>query len=117
MEISPRPCMLTLSDGSNHILFQSRDFLDLVDEKMGVEARKWLEERVGGLEEMADYTAAALNSDIQSYESSLDSNRDAFEAIQTQAAAIMAVMQAPRINRAKIVHAIREIGEILKNQL
>lgn len=94
MDISPCPCMVTLSDGKNHTLFKFRDFLELVDEKMGMEARRWLEEAA-----------------------SLDSNRDAFEEIQTQAAAIMEVLQGTRINRQKIAHAVREIGKIIDNQL
>lgn len=117
MDISPCPCMVTLSDGKNHTLFKFRDFLELVDEKMGMEARRWLEERVGGLEEAADYTAQSVESDLTNYEASLDSNRDAFEEIQTQAAAIMEVLQGTRINRQKIAHAVREIGKIIDNQL
>jgi len=117
MDISPCPCVVTLSDGKNHTLFKFRDFLELVDDKMGMEARKWLEERVEGLEEAADYTAQSVDTDLSGYEADLDSNRDAFEDIQTQAAAIMEVMQAPRINRQKIIHAIRAIGKIIDNQL
>lgn len=117
MDICPCPCMLTLTDGTNHALFKFRDFLELVDEKMGMDARRWLEERVSGLEEAADYTAQSVDSDLTYYESSLDSNRDAFEDIQTQAAAIMEVLQAPRMDRKKITHAVREIGKIIDNQL
>lgn len=117
MDICPCPCMLTLSDGKNHTLFKFRDFLELVDEKMGTEARRWLEERVGGLEEAADYTAQSVESDLTNYEASLDSNRDAFKEIQTQAVAIMEVLQGTRINRKTIAHAVREIGKIIDNQL
>lgn len=117
MDIYPCPCMLTLSDGKNHTLFKFRDFLELVDEKMGVEARRWLEERVGGLEEAADYTAQSVGTDLTNYEASLDSNRSAFEDIQTQAAAIMEVLQGPRMDRKKITRAVKEIGKIIGNQL
>lgn len=74
--------MVTLSDGKNHTLFQFRDFLDLVDDKMGIDARKWLEAHVSGLEEMADRTVLEVDTDLSSYEASLDSNRSAFEEIE-----------------------------------
>ena len=82
MELSPCPCVVSLNDGSNHTLFQFRDFLELVDQKMGMDARKFLEERIGELEEAADYTTQKVESDLTSYESSLDSNRTAFQDIE-----------------------------------
>ena len=43
MKIDPCPVVVSLKDGSNHTLFKFRDFLDLVDQKMGMDAAKWLE--------------------------------------------------------------------------
>ena len=43
MKIDPCPCVVSLKDGSNHTLFKFRDFLELVDQEMGMGAAKWLE--------------------------------------------------------------------------
>ncbi len=84
---------------------------------MGMNARKWLEGFIGRLEEAADYTTQEIETDLANYESSLDSNRDAFMDIQTQTSAIMAVMQAPQIDRKEIIDLVGEIEKIIDNQL
>ena len=117
MKIDPCPVVVSLKDGSNHTLFKFRDFLDLVDQEMGMDAAKWLETHVNQLETAADYTTAKVESDLTSYEASLDSNKTAFMDIQDQAETIMAVLQEKRISRDDISHAIREIGKIINNQI
>lgn len=117
MDISPCPVVVSLKDGSNHTLFKFRDFLELVDQAMGMDAAKWLETYVGQCEEAADYTTQKVESDLTNYEASLESNTTAFQEIQEQAAAIMEVLQAPRINRQKIIGSVREIGKIINNQI
>ena len=117
MKIDPCPCVVSLNDGSNHTLFQFRDFLELVDQKMGMDAAKWLESHVNRLEEAADYTTAKIDTDLAGYEASLDSNRMAFQDVQTQAEAIMDVLQEKRINRRKIALSVCEIENIIKNQI
>jgi hypothetical protein len=54
---------------------------------------------------------------LVAFESSLDSNRRAFQDIQTEAAAIMEVLQGNRVNRQKIAHSVKEIGKIISNQI
>lgn len=117
MKIDPCPCMVSLKDGSNHALFQFRDFLELVDRAMGIDAAKWLEAHVNQLEAAADYTTAKVETDLATYEASLDSNRTAFMDIQDETAIIAAVLQGRRIDREKITHSVREIGRIIQNQI
>lgn len=89
----------------------------MVDQEMGMDAAKWLESHVNRLEAMADYTTVKVETDLTSYEASLDSNRTAFMDIQEQAAAIMEALQAPKMDRKQITHAVREIGTIVENQI
>ena len=117
MKIDPCPCVVSLKDSSNHTLFQFRDFLELVDQAMGMDAAKWLETHMNRLEEAADYTTQSIESDLSSYEASLDSNRTAFQDIQDETAAIMEVLQGKRVDREKITHSVREIGRIIQNQI
>ena len=89
MKIDPCPCVISLKDGSVHTLFEFRHFLELVDQYMGYDVAKWLRTYMEQAENAADYTTAKIDSDLVAYESDLDSNRRAFQDIQTEAAAIM----------------------------
>lgn len=84
---------------------------------MGYDAAKWLRTHVEQVEKAADYTSRKVNTDLVAFESSLDSNRRAFQDIQTEAAAIMEVLQGNRVNRQKIAHSVKEIGKIISNQI
>lgn len=84
---------------------------------MGYDAAKWLRTHVEQAEKAADYTSRKVNTDLVAFESSLDSNRRAFHDIQTEAAAIMEVLQGNRVNRQKIAHSVKEIGKIISNQI
>lgn len=65
----------------------------------------------------SDRPKAGENTDLASYEASLESNSRAFQDIQAEAAAITGVLQQKRISREKIAHSIREIGKIISNQI
>lgn len=117
MKIDPCPCVISLKDGSVHTLFEFRHFLELVDQYMGYDVAKWLRTYMEQAENAADYTTAKIDSDLVAYESDLDSNRRAFQDIQTEAAAIMEVLQGNRVNRQKIAHSVKEIGKIISNQI
>ena len=98
-------------------LFRDDDFISAVREYMGDDAANWLYRRLKQLEEAADYTTQKVDTDITSYEASLESNSRAFQEIEEKAAEIMGVLQAPRINRQIISHAVREIGRIINTQI
>lgn len=107
---------LYLKDGSRDTIFTFDDFLNLVRDYMGDDVAKWLEGHCSALEADADFAAAAVGTDLASYEASLESNARAFHDIQDEAAAIMNVLQGKRISRDKIAHSIRLIGQIVSNQ-
>jgi len=108
---------LYLKDGSTNTIFTFKQFLEMVQDYMGDDVAKWLEGHCNALEEAADRTAAEVDTYLASYEASLESNARAFQDIQDEAAAIMEVLQGKRINRDKIAHSIRLIGQIISNQI
>lgn len=120
MEINPCPAVITLKDGKNVIMFKGEDFMELVDQYMGNEACKWLWDHLQALEEEADYTKQRIATDLQSYESDLDSDAAAFEDIKDQAEIIMEEIQKfrrlDRIDIQIVVDAVREIEKIVENQ-
>lgn len=84
---------------------------------MGYDAAKWLSAHVEQAEKAADYTQAKVATDLVVYESNLESNREAFEGIQLEAATILGVLQDKRTNREKIAHAAKKIARIISNQI
>lgn len=84
---------------------------------MGYDAAKWLRTHVEQAEEAADYTQAKVATDLVAYESNLESNREALEGIQLEAATILGVLQDKRINREKIACAAKKIARIISNQI
>lgn len=117
MEIYPCPCMINLKDGSLHTLFDFDDFLELVQDRMGYDAAKWLQTHVEQAEEAADYTQAKVATDLTAYESNLESNRRALADIHLEVATILGVLQDKRTNREKIAHAAKKIAKIISNQI
>ncbi len=117
MKIDPCPCVVSLKDGSNHTMFKFWDFLELVDQGMGMDAAKWLETHVNQLKAAADYTTAKVETDLTGYEASLSSNTTALMDIQEETGAIQEVLDSPRINRKKISAAVENICKIIKNQI
>lgn len=117
MEIYPCPCSLELKDGSLHVLFTFDDFVELVQDRMGYDAAKWLQTHVEQAEAAADYTQAKIDTDLTAYEADLKSNREAFEGIQLETATILGVLQGKRIDREKIAHSAREISKIIFHQI
>lgn len=119
MEIYPCPCIVSLKDGSNHTLFKFRDFLELVDQKMGMDAAKWLETHVTQLEEAADYTQAKVEveTDLFSYEASLESNTTAFQDLQDVLQKIQDLITAPRVNKRAVEQSVINGLTIIKNQI
>lgn len=121
MKIDPCPVVITLKDGKNSTMFRVEDFLDLVDQYMGYDAARWLREHLEQLDEAANYTLqkaeADANSDLTNYEHDLERHTTAFQEIEEQAKKIMEVLQAPRMNRQAISHAIREIGLIIQHNI
>lgn len=117
MEINPCPFMITLKDGKNVTMFKGEDFLEVVDQYMGGEASRWLREHLEALEKEADYTTQKVDTDLKSYEASLESNARAFQDIQDQVIGLMNHLEEKRMDRQKINAIAGQIMKIVKNQI
>ena len=117
MEINPCPFMITLKDGKNVTMFKGEDFLEVVDQYMGGEASRWLREHLEALEKEADYTTQKVDTDLKSYEASLESNARAFQDIQDWVISLKNLLEEKRIDRRKINRIADLIMQILENQI
>jgi uncharacterized protein Yka (UPF0111/DUF47 family) len=74
--------IIQLLDGSTKYILDNKDFSDLIYEKLGYEAEHEFNNIIEDLQEKADYTKQKVNTDLLSYETSLDQNTAAFNEIQ-----------------------------------
>ena len=65
-------------NGKCEFISNSADFIKLMRENMGDDAEELAQEYISKLECDADYTAQKVNTDLESYEASLESNSRAF---------------------------------------
>lgn len=83
------PLVLPLRDGTCVTLMRFEDFVRLVDERLGIDARNYVEANMAEWETLSDKVQQRIQSDLTSYESSLDSNRTAFQDIEEECRAMI----------------------------
>jgi hypothetical protein len=74
--------VITLKDGSVEIIFELKDFQELIDQELGHEAAKYFQLLVENYETRIEEAEEGTNSDLRSYEMSLESNMRAFQDIE-----------------------------------
>lgn len=98
--------MITLADGSNEILFELKDMLELIDTHLGDEARKWLEQYLTEIDDLGGY-ATCLEEEIQGQK---DHHRDVMERLRTESEIIARLIREKEIDRIKLSAAVGQIG-------
>lgn len=109
--------MLININGNNEIVFGPDEFKWLIDKYMGNEAAEYFESWVDSANEAISAAKDKTNSDLLSYEASLESNSNAFLDIQEELANISEILDSKRMNRDKIAHSVSEIKKIISNQI
>lgn len=99
------------------LILSSDDFKKMVDLYMGDEAAAYFGEIVASANEAVRAISDKTNSDLSSYEASLESNATAFTDIQEELANISEVLDSKRMSRDKIARSVREISKIISNQI
>ena len=109
--------MLMNINDNYELILSSDDFKKMVDLYMGDEAAAYFGEIVASANEAVRAISDKTNSDLSSYEASLESNATAFTDIQEELANISEVLDSKRMSRDKIAHSVREIKKIISNQI
>ena len=107
---------LQTPDGRLHVILNENYFFELVDDYMGRECGQYLKETISLLKEKASYAAQAVNTDLNSYEEELNSNRYAFEDIATELNNIQQLING-RLNRKELGRIVHNIKSIISNQI
>ncbi len=104
-------------------IFEPRDFEYLLDKYLGYDASRYFRNLVEELQVAADMTEAKVNTDLDSYQSSLESNTVAFQEIQEEVLGILKycheISNYPIKFKAvqPIMERLKEVKKIINNQI
>ena len=109
--------VLSLKDGSIETLFEPKDFQYLVEKHMGWDAEKYFENLISKLQEQADYNTAKVDTDLESYEASIESNTRCFQDILEELKVINDLLNKQRVDKLKLFKVIEQIEKQINNQI
>lgn len=106
--------LLYLNDGTMVILFDDNDFVRLIYERLGREAEQKLLSLINNANEAKHYAEMKYNSDMNSYELSLENNTAAFQEILE---IIEQIRNTPRLEKTRLHKFLNEIEKLISNQI
>ena len=99
--------VLLLSDGSIHIVFDIRDMMELIDDHLGYEARRWLEEYLTD-DDLGDYVSD-LEKEVEGVRSH---HREVMSSLREESEKIACLIREKEIDRKQLSTAAGRIGTI-----
>lgn len=102
-----------LPDGTSEIMFGRDSFQKLVSERLGYDAEKMLQEII----DEADYTKAKVQTDLTSYESTIEDNTSCFQEILVKVEKIQRNINSKRMSKDKILELLSNIEAEIHNQI
>lgn len=109
--------VIVLKDQSVQTVFEPTDFEYLVERYMGYDAEKYFRETIEKLQEEAIYTKAKVDTDLGSYEASLESNTACFQDILDITEQMKTILEAPRMSKNKMFKLIEQVQKEINNQI
>lgn len=104
---------LYLPDGSMEVLFSRDDFQRLIYEKLGYDAEQKLIEIINE----ADYTQAKVDTDLESYEASLESNTRCFNDLLDSIEELKKILDTKRLDKTKMSKLLDKMKIQITNQI
>lgn len=104
---------LYLPDGSMEVLFSRDDFQRLICEKLGSDAEQKLIEIINE----ADYTQAKVDTDLESYEASLESNTRCFNDLLDSIEELKKILDTKRLDKTKMSKLLDKMKTQITNQI
>ena len=104
---------IKLDDGSIHVIFDLKGFMELVDAYLGDEACSWLEEYLAEHEDNDEYIDD-LEAELKGAK---DHHREVMEELRRQSETIAGLIRKKEIDRRKLSEAAGIIGSITWREL
>lgn len=109
--------LITLNNGNTEIIGNMKHFIEIIDDNLGYDARNYLSNTIEKLEHDADYNQAKINTDLESYEMSLESNTTCFMDILDYVEQMKELVNAKRVNKDKLRKTLKDIENLINNQI
>lgn len=109
--------VIVLSDQKVEVIFQPKDFEFLVEKYMGYDAEKYFREYAEKADEEVRSAKVGENTDLESYEASLESNTACFQDILEVMEQMKTILEAPRMNKNKMFKMIEQVQKEINNQI
>lgn len=110
------PHVLMIRDKPETI-FDAKDFEYHIEQCMGYEAAAYFRELFEDAEAEVESAKRGENTDLASYEASLESNTRAFQDILETLTSIEEVLYKQRVSKTKIAEMISVIRKTINNQI
>ena len=98
--------VIQLSDGSVHTIFDERDALELIDQRMGMEMRRWIEDWMSEGEGDADYIDY-LEKEAEGLRAH---HKEVMQELRRQSETIAGLIREKEIDRRALSAAAGAIG-------
>ena len=105
--------VITLKNGRNEIVFDERGFMDQVDEHMGPEARRWLEDWLSETDDAADY----IDDLEKELTGAKEHHKDVMAQLRQQSEMIANLIREKEIDRKALSTAAGQISCITWREL
>ena len=105
--------VVTLKYGRNEIVFDERGFMDQVDEHMGPEARRWLEDWLSETDDAADY----IDDLEKELTGAKEHHKDVMAQLRQQSEMIANLIREKEIDRKALSTAAGQISCITWREL
>lgn len=101
--------VVRLEDGTQEMLFNHDHFVRLVRDRLGDDVGNYIEGEIRTLQEEADYVSQSVDTDLECYESSLDSNNACFRDLLDSLSKLEEIIKSKRVVK---IHALRLIDQV-----
>ena len=109
--------IIRLKDGTQDVIFTPEDFNHLVRDKLGDDAGNYIDNRIQELQNEADYTLQAVNTDLECFESSLGSNNACFCDLLDNLSKLEEIIKKPKVIKDQALNIINQMEHDISNQL
>lgn len=105
---------IQFKNGSYEYINSNEDFRILIENEMGVESAKYVQELI----DQADYTTRKVNTDLESYEASNESMMFAIQdAINDMESIVNMIEDSKRLNREELIKKLNSVLKNLSNEI
>lgn len=109
--------VMVLKDGSVETLLEPKDFQYLIEKYMGYDAETYFRNLVEELQTEADFTTKKLDTDLESYEASLESNTRCFNDLLDSIKEAVNLLDEKRLNKTQMGKLLDQMKKQINNQI